>query len=498
LDLLDGKALFLQVEVPGQEGAGAEFLQVRADGVPVWHQVKRQQDSGPWTIRTLVSQNVVGTWWPKISNGGRVVFVSSTSCRELAELVERASAAESWEVFDGHFLNTLNRDRFDRLRRAWGNPASAEVYAALRRIEVRQIGEPDLMDLLAARLGALVNGQPSTALAVLEQFIDDSTHRRLTARDAWGRLAEHGLQPMAQAGTGAPGGARGRHARGSISATQEAEGRGNATITQVAGNYINIQAQDRARPPRKRNNWRRHTRLLTGAAIAVLIAAAAAVAAIAGSPGSSRLPVQPLTGRTGAQLQAVPVPVISPSSQLAKMLSRIGTGGAGSVTGYEFSNSLNKSSPVCLGARYTGKKAEENDPVQALSCNSLALNEIWIPVQWEENHEKLTWLVNAEYQSMCLNVDTNRGQGTYAQLYNCYYNPNEPDDLALNEAWDFGDWYDNIKSGINPYPVFLGSGDFCLNADSQNTGPGKNNQLPDGSEVILRNYYHVTPGQYWF
>ena len=54
LDVLAGEARSLQVEVPGEEGAGAEFLQVRADGVLVWHQVKRQHARSSWTIRSLV------------------------------------------------------------------------------------------------------------------------------------------------------------------------------------------------------------------------------------------------------------------------------------------------------------------------------------------------------------------------------------------------------------------------------------------------------------
>jgi hypothetical protein len=494
LDLLTGKAQSLQVEVPGDKGAGAEFLQVMTDGVPVWHQVKRQQASGSWTIRALVRKKVVAPWWPKISSGGRFVFVSSTSAQELAELVERASTAESWQVFDEHFLTVPHRDRFERLRQAWGNPPGAEVYAALRHIEVRQIGEPDLKDLLETRLGALVDGAPSTAVAVLEQFIDESTHRPLTAPDVWRRLAESGLQP---AGPGNSGGEHGPQAPSGQPALQMAEGSGSTQITQVAGNYINIQAASNAHLRHRRNSPKRNQVLLAFGGATALIAVVAAIVAFSGDPGSSRLPVQPLTGQSGTQLDAVRIPVASLQGTLAKMFGQGGGTTAETITGYEFRNAWNESAPVCLGAMDTGPTAQDYDPVQVLSCSEHAQNEIWVPAQWEQDHQELTWLVNLKYQSMCLNVDMNAGRGTQAKLWDCYRNSGAPYGLAINEAWDFGAWYNNVKSGVNPYPIFLGSSDFCLDADRGSADQSTNNQLPDNTEVTMWDYYHVTRNQYW-
>jgi uncharacterized protein YjbI with pentapeptide repeats len=284
LDVLAGTAQSLQVEVPGEEGAGAEF-QVMADGVPVWHQVKRQQARGPWTIASLANGGVLAPWWPKIQNGGRFVFVSSTSAQELAELVERASAAESWQVFDKAFLaSASNRERFERLRRAWGDPPGAAVYAALKKIDVRQIGESDLTNLVQARLAALVNGPPSTAMAVLEQFIDDSTHRRLTAQEVGARLAEHGLQRMAETEAGRPGR---EHGRGSGSIIQVARGSGNGTVTQVAGDYYNIQAPKKTGSARKTGITPFRLAAILTSSAAVLVAAVVTAVMLTTGPGSS-------------------------------------------------------------------------------------------------------------------------------------------------------------------------------------------------------------------
>jgi hypothetical protein len=506
LDLLIGKAQSLQVEVPGEKGAGAEFLQVAADGTPVWHQVKRQHASGQWTIASLVNNKVVEPWWPKIRSGGRFVFVSSTSAQELAEMVERASAADSWPVFDQDFLaSDASRARFERLRQAWGHPSGAEVYAALRNIEVRQIGESDLRELLEARLAGLgeggevtrgvVAGRPSTAAAILEQFIDDSTHRTLTAPDVWRRLAEHGLRPRAAAGTSRPG--KGT-ARSSGPFIQVAESSGGVTITQVGGDYITVQAPRGTQRPRK-GRHRKPNRILFASGILVIIAVVAAITAFVNSPdagtGPTRPQVQPLSGHAKMQLQAVQVPL---TAKIAKLLGQSGTTNSSTITGYEFMNAGSNSALACLGALTTGSDAgHDRDPVRTASCSNRATNEIWIPVNWEQDQQNLTWLVNDQYQSMCLNVDESSGNGSPAQLYGCYHNADAPYGLALNEAWDFGDWYADMKSAVSPSPFFLGSSDFCLEADNHGAALSKASDLSDGTEVDIQPYSHLAANQYW-
>jgi len=133
-----------------------------------------------------------------------------------------------------------------------------------------------------------------------------------------------------------------------------------------------------------------------------------------------------------------------------------------------------------------------------VSCSIRAPNEIWIPAQWEDDHhQNLTWLVNDQYPSMCLNVNERLGGGSAAQLWDCYHNADAPYGLAINEAWDFGNWYANMMSPANPSPLFLGSSDFCLDADNPGVGLSKGNEPPDGTEVDIQNYSHMTASQYW-
>jgi hypothetical protein len=213
------------------------------------------------------------------------------------------------------------------------------------------------------------------------------------------------------------------------------------------------------------------------------------------SPRPARLRVAPLSGRARMQLGPIRVPL---TSQLAETLGRSGATNVHTVTGYEFRNAGNNSAPVCLGALTTGADAgQERDPVRAVSCRTRAPNEIWIPVQWDQGHQNLTWLVNDQYPSRCLNVNKRLGDGSAAQLWDCYHNASASYGLAINEAWDFGDWYANMTSAVNPLPLFLGSSDFCLDTDSQGVGPSEGNELPDGTEVDIQDYSNAAASQYW-
>jgi hypothetical protein len=272
-----------------------------------------------------------------------------------------------------------------------------------------------------------------------------------------------------------------------------------------AGGNSTSTGADRPTRPRSRRRG-------TLVALAVVIAAATAVivvenrgaghppaASLAGTNTRSLRPtrpqVQPLSGHAKMQLQTVRVPL---TSQLAKTLGLNGTASARTVTGYEFRNAGNTSTPVCLGALTTGAGAGQNrDPVRAVNCSTRAPDEIWIPAQWEEGDQNLTWLVNDQYPSMCLNANEKLGDGSAAQLWNCYDYAYGPYGLAINESWDFGGWYANMRSAIQPSPLFLGSSNFCLDAESQGADASEGSELPDGIAVDIRNYSHMAANQYW-
>ena len=50
---------------------------------------------------------------------------------------------------------------------------------------------------------------------------------------------------------------------------------------------------------------------------------------------------------------------------------------------------------------------------------------------------------------------------------------------------------------INPSPLFLGSSDFCLSANSPGASLSKGIELSEGTEVNIEQYSRVAASQYW-
>jgi hypothetical protein len=67
-----------------------------------------------------------------------------------------------------------------------GNPAAEEVFAALRRVEVRLVDESQLEQWVEDRVRAPITGTPATVTAVLGQFVDDCLGRRRAGRETAG------------------------------------------------------------------------------------------------------------------------------------------------------------------------------------------------------------------------------------------------------------------------------------------------------------------------
>jgi hypothetical protein len=210
--------------------------------------------------------------------------------------------------------------------------------------------------------------------------------------------------------------------------------------------------------------------------IAVAPTAVSATAATAASPAAVHVMKAMVSG--GLRLKARQIPVSSLSPTLRAHLAHSSQISSAAVTGYAFINSADN---FCLNANNAGSTAGKNgDKVQLWACYN-SPNEYWIPVHY---YGSLYWLVNAQYQSKCLNADNSGGlaNGRHVQLWNCYG--------ATNEYWDFGDWYAYVNGG-SVAPLFLdGWGTpFCLDADKYHLG--------NGDQVEIWNYYGNT-NQLWY
>jgi hypothetical protein len=208
----------------------------------------------------------------------------------------------------------------------------------------------------------------------------------------------------------------------------------------------------------------------------------------------TRLSVQPLGSGFRHPLAATTIPAASLQPELADLLAgRIAAGR--DVTGYELRSAYPASPPLCLTAVTTGPTAgQDYGGVEASPCTPSARSQIWIPVQYEASGSSYTWLANDQYQSMCLNADNRGGgvhQGSRVQLWNCY--PPHPYDFThFNESWDFGTWLRAMQSGAISYPLFLGAGNYSLDADDRSLQGG----LPAAPVSVIDHY--TVSWEYWY
>ncbi len=168
----------MRLEPPGVDGV--EFV-VRSGNQQEFHQAKRSHPSGKrWSQTTLASSGVLGNIGKLlIGNRDRFVFVSGSDARELADLCEAASSAESVEEFTGKFLNAQKRANFyRRLLKEWNCDARG-ACDVLRRIDVHTISERELVTKVHWGLQALFLGSADQLCARLAIIVDEAVHRTI-------------------------------------------------------------------------------------------------------------------------------------------------------------------------------------------------------------------------------------------------------------------------------------------------------------------------------
>jgi hypothetical protein len=240
---------------------------------------------------------------------------------------------------------------------------------------------------------------------------------------------------------------------------------------------------------------------ITGA-VMLMAAAVAGIIAVVGAwplrpaPAGpwTRLAVHALDNGYRRPLAATTIPAASLQPELAQWLGARAAAD-GSVTGYELRSAYPASAPLCLTAVTAGPHAgQDSGGVETSPCTPSAPSQTWIPVQYEASGASYTWLANDKYQSMCLNADDRGGgahQGSRVQLWSCYP-PKKHDYTRFNEAWDFGTWLRAMQAGATSYPLFLGAGNYSLDADDKSLQGG----LP-AAPLSTINHYTVS-WEYWY
>ena len=195
LDVMDEKADSIRLEPPGPEEHGFEFWLKRQD-VREYHQVKRQNSIGHWTIHTLKREGLLSNFITKLQDpNAYCVFVSANSAQQLAELSDRAGSSASWEEFKTTFLGSNQmKTNFDLVRSSGPDLTEQEIYDLLQRVQVIPIGESFLRTRIESRASTLVDGDAATVVDVLAAMASDRVHHELTAHDIWRHLESRGFR----------------------------------------------------------------------------------------------------------------------------------------------------------------------------------------------------------------------------------------------------------------------------------------------------------------
>jgi hypothetical protein len=201
VEVMDEKADSIRLEPPGEEGEGVEFW-VSRENRREYHQVKRQQSKGSWTLSNLKSKGVLPNFWEKLKvPTATCVFISSDRAFQLDELADRARRSASFQEFEHEFLKASGQSQtseqsrnFQDLCHRWNNCIQTEAYEALKKVRVETISEDLLRTTVESRLAALVDGESANVVDVLAQFALDKVHHELTAHTIWHHLDERGFQ----------------------------------------------------------------------------------------------------------------------------------------------------------------------------------------------------------------------------------------------------------------------------------------------------------------
>ncbi|WP_203427689.1 ATP-binding protein [Rippkaea orientalis] len=230
LNHLNEQATTIRLEPVGEEGEGVEFWLQRED-IREYHQVKRQNTKGRWTLADLETKQILTNFKKKLENNQtHCYFISINNAYQLEELAERARSSQSWIEFVREFLDAKDwRESFHDLVKYWYKYQQLEIeqaiedfksgklshqqqaiinvaensYEKLKRIYVETISERKLRQTVVDNIKRLIesksNDFPShtdyqTAVDILAGFALDSIHKILTASDIWKHLDTRGYQ----------------------------------------------------------------------------------------------------------------------------------------------------------------------------------------------------------------------------------------------------------------------------------------------------------------
>ncbi|MFN8419488.1 MAG: HEAT repeat domain-containing protein [Anaerolineae bacterium] len=195
LDVLEGTYTSIRLEPPDENGV--EFW-LKNDERIEYHQAKRHNSSGKWSIADLDSKGILRTAWEKLNEPlAHFRFISISDAYQLRNLSERAADASSWDEFEKYFLEAeKHREAFNDLRERLAIQESETLFERLKRIHIETIGDTHLRQTAERRATYLVSGEPSNVVSVLIRLSLEQVHHELSTNFLWDYLDKQGFQRL--------------------------------------------------------------------------------------------------------------------------------------------------------------------------------------------------------------------------------------------------------------------------------------------------------------
>jgi hypothetical protein len=198
LDLVQGHADRIQLEVPGSSGWGFEFW-IGRSSIREWHQVKYQNSStSRWTMAELASNDVLENFRNKLDTETDATcwFVSADGIAPLDRLCDRAGHFPDLPRFQAALTEAQMRDGFRDLCEKHWNRSPLEVWEWLReRVFVEHLSWGALGRALRDRATATLGGDPTDAIDAVRRVKRVIEYVEITAEDFEQRLNDEGVFP---------------------------------------------------------------------------------------------------------------------------------------------------------------------------------------------------------------------------------------------------------------------------------------------------------------
>lgn len=196
LEVFLGRAKSLRFESIDPVDHGVEFSLTR-DNHTEWHQTKRKEVSGNWTVRRLEKEGVLDAALVKIAaSNDQFVLVSEDPAKGLQALSEKAAVAQSAQQFEDG-LSKEQKPELVELNRAW-ETATEQAWLLLRQCRFEVVSENSIDTVIQVLAGVAFHEPVATVFPRLRGYLESNFNGELTTEKVRRELIENlGFTPRA-------------------------------------------------------------------------------------------------------------------------------------------------------------------------------------------------------------------------------------------------------------------------------------------------------------